>query len=108
MTAVDLSHYVTRAGEGTAHIDLAVDGIDCPACISDIEGGLGRLPGVAAARVNYTLRRVGIDWREGLVDPAALVEVLGRLGYRAYPFAAGAAETAANGELKRLLRALAI
>src|SRR4051794_32530276 len=107
MTAVDLSHYVTRPDAGSAHIDLAIEGIDCAACIHDIEGGLRRLP-IVAARVNFTLRRVAIDWREGAIEPAALVAALGRLGYKAYPFTAGAAETAADAELKRLLRALAI
>src|SRR5215470_5463301 len=107
MTEVDLSHYVARNSEGNAHIDLAVEGIDCAACIWDIESGLRRLP-ILAARVNYTLRRVAIDWREGAVDPTAFVDQLGRLGYRAYPFTLGAAETAANAELRQLLRALAI
>ena len=108
MTAVDLSHYVTPAGDGTAHLDLAVEGIDCAACIGDIEGGLRKLPGVVAARVNYTLRRVGIDWREGSLEPSTLVEALGRLGYPAHPFAARMVETASNAELKRLVRSLAI
>ena len=70
MTAVDLSHFVTRPATARAHLDLAVEGIDCAACIGDIEGGLEELPGVVAARVNYTLRRVGVDWREGALEPA--------------------------------------
>ena len=108
MTAVDLSHYVTPAGDGTAHLDLAVEGIDCAACIGDIEGGLKKLPGVVAARVNYTLRRVGVDWREGALEPASLVDALGRLGYQAHPFAVRTAESVSDAELKRLLRSLAI
>jgi Cu2+-exporting ATPase len=108
MTAVDLSHFVTRAGDGDAHVDLAVEGIDCAACIRDIETGLARLPGMVRARVNYSLRRVAIDWRAGAVEPAAFVEALARLGYKAYPFATGAAEAAADAETRRLLRSLAI
>ncbi len=108
MASIDLSHYVTHAAADSAHIELAVDGMDCAACIRDIEAGLGRLPGIIKARVNYTLRRVAVDWRDGAISPAAIVEALARLGYKAYPFTAGAAEAAADGELKRLLRALAI
>src|SRR5947209_20596323 len=108
MTTDDLSHYVRRSAGGSAHVDLVVEGIDCAACIHDIEAGLGRLPGILAARVNYTLRRVAVDWRDGAIEPAAFVDALDRLGYKAYPFTAGAAETAASAELKRLLRALAI
>src|SRR5260221_7753805 len=108
MTAVDLSHFVTATGERTAHLDLAVGGIDCAACIGDIERGLGRLPGVLTARVNYTLRRVGVDWREGALEPSSLVDALTRLGYAARPFSAQAAETNSTAEFKRLMRALAV
>jgi len=108
MTAIDLSHYVTPGDGGACHIDLAVDGITCAACIGDIEGKLRRLPGVTAARVNYTLSRVGIDWQPGAIDPAALVETLDRSGYRAHPFAARSAESQSDAEMKRLLKALAI
>ena len=108
MAAPDLSHFVTPVGDGTCRIELAVEGIDCAACIGDIEGRLGRMPGVVAARVNYTLRRVGVEWQADLVEPAALVDALDRLGYRAHPFAARSAEIRADAEMKRLLRALAI
>ena len=108
MTAVDLSHFVTVNDEKTGHLDLAVEGIDCAACIGDIEGGLARVPGVLAARVNYTLRRVAVDWREGMLEPAALISALARLGYQARPFSVQAAESASTAELKHLLRALAI
>jgi Cu2+-exporting ATPase len=107
MTAVDLSHFIT-AEDGTAHIDLAVEGIDCAACIGDIEGGLKKVPGVLGARVNYTLRRVGVDWREGALDPSALLDALARLGYRGHPYAAATAETRSSEELKSILKALAI
>ena len=66
------------------------------------------MPGVTGARVNFTLRRVGIDWREGAVEPAALVEALDRGGFRARPFATGAGEAESDAEMKRLLRALAV
>ena len=108
MPAADLSHYVTPTADGACHIDLAVEGMTCAACIGDIEERLKRLPGVTGARVNYTLSRVGIDWRDGALDPAALVDALDRSGYRAHPFAARAVETNSDAEMKRLLRALAI
>jgi hypothetical protein len=49
---LDLSIYVKRQDDGTAHLDLAVEGIDCAACIDEIEGGLCRLPGILDARRN--------------------------------------------------------
>ncbi len=108
MAAVDLSSFVEPGPEGAAHLDFVVEGIDCAACIGDIEGGLRRVPGVTGARVNYTLRRVRIEWQQGLVDPADFIRVLDRLGYQAHPLAAQLTETLASAEMKRLLRALAI
>ena len=108
MTAIDLSHYVTPGGDGACHIDLAVEGITCAACIGDIEERLKRLPGVTAARVNYTLSRVGVDWRDGAIEPATLIETLGRSGYRAHPFSVRTAESQSDAEMRRLLKALAI
>ena len=45
-------------------MDLAVEGVGCAGCIRKIEGGLKRLPGVVEARLNFTNRRLAVDWRE--------------------------------------------
>ncbi len=108
MAAVDFSHYVTDAGDGVSHLDLAVDGIHCAACIGTIEKGLCAVPGVVGARVNYTLRRVGVDWQDGSAEPGALIETLTRLGYRAHPFSTRAVEEDSAEEMRKLLRSLAI
>ncbi len=108
MTAVDLSHYVTSGEDGACHLDLAVEGIHCAGCIGAIERRLKGIPGVTEARVNFTLRRVGVDWREGTVEPASLVDALDKGGFRARPFATGSGEAESDAEMKRLLRALAV
>ena len=72
---LDLSMFVRR-NEGTAHMDLAIEGIGCAACIRKIEGGLKRLPGVVEARVNFTNRRLAVDWRE---DELAAIDVIAAL-----------------------------
>jgi Cu2+-exporting ATPase len=104
----DLSHYVTPLGDGISHLDLAVEGIHCAACIRTIETGLAVLPGVARARVNYTLHRVGIDMREGMIEAAALVQKLGELGYPARPYQAQTVEATTEREMKQLIRSLAV
>lgn len=108
MSAVDLSHYVTQDEKGLSHIDLAVEGINCAGCIGKIERSLSPLAGVTAARVNFTLRRVGVDWREGALDPSLLVETLDRLGYKAHPLAEQKTESESDLELKKLIRAMAV
>jgi P-type Cu2+ transporter len=108
VSATDLSHYVTQGDSGVAHIDLAVEGISCAGCIGKIERNLTELAGVSEARVNFTLRRVGVDWREGALEPAQLVETIERLGYKAHPFVERSAESESDLELKRLIRSLAV
>ena len=97
-TAVDLSRFVRRHDDGTSTLDLAVDGITCAACIGDIEGTLRKLPGLARARVNFTTRRLTVDWQQDKLDPAQIIEDLARIGYRAYPFTADAAEDDAEAQ----------
>ena len=109
MTAgVDLSSFVRHHDDGTARLDLAVDGITCAACIGDIEGALARLPGLLRARLNYTSRRLTVEWAEGSLDPARVLERLSGIGYRAYPFAANEAEDAEAAQARWLLRCLAV
>ena len=86
------------------HTDLSIPGISCGGCIRKIEDALGRLPGVARARVNLSTRRVAVDWRES-EGPPPLGETLTRLGYEAYLH-----EVQADGkdpQLGRFIRALA-
>ena len=109
MTAsVDLSSFVRYHDDGSARLDLAVDGVDCAACIGDIEGALGRLPGLARARLNYTNRRLTVEWTRGALDPASIVERLSGIGYRAYPFAANEVEDAETRQARWLLKCLAV
>lgn len=105
---LDLSIYVKRQDDGTAHLDLAIEGIDCAACIDEIEGGLCRLPGIVDARLNYTNHRLAIEWRDGEVSPASVVEELQRLGYRAHPFQSRLVEEEETRRAKWLLKCLAV
>ncbi|MGO4525396.1 heavy metal translocating P-type ATPase [Microvirga sp. 2MCAF35] len=105
---LDLSIYVTRQGDGTAHLDLAVEGIDCAACIDEIEGGLCRLPGVVDARLNYTNHRLAVEWRDGALSPSHVVEELQRLGYWAHPFRAMLVEEEEARRAQWLLKCLAV
>ncbi|MBZ0163829.1 MAG: cadmium-translocating P-type ATPase [Notoacmeibacter sp.] len=94
-------------GDGICQTDLSVPDMYCGACMVTIEKGLGKLDFVEEARVNLSTRRVMIKWRDGAGDPAALVETLGKLGYKSNLF-----ETSALGEtdarLSELVRSLAV
>jgi len=85
---------------------FTVPGIRCAGCIAKIERGLGEVPGVIAARVNFSAKRVAVQHLPELTDEA-LLSALEQLGFEAQraaenPLAGDDAET------RRLLRALAV
>jgi Cu2+-exporting ATPase len=104
----DLSLFVRREANGTARMDLAVEGVGCAGCIRKIETGLKQVPGVIDARVNFTNRRLAVGWRDKALTASEVIDALGRIGYRAYPFEPGRAETEEARESKWLLRCLAV
>ena len=104
----DFSHYVRDVGSGLSHIDLAVEGVSCAGCMSKIERGLSALPDVTLARVNLTDRRVALEWKEGVLDPARFIDRLAELGYKAYPFEPLRAEAVETEQASFLLRCLGV
>jgi Cu2+-exporting ATPase len=83
---VDLSSFVKRGPDGTAHMEFAVEGVNCAGCIRKIETSLKQLPGVVDARLNFTNRRLAVDWKDAGLAASDVVAELSRIGYRAHPF----------------------
>jgi P-type Cu2+ transporter len=104
----DLSTFVEKTPTGAAHMTLAVDGVGCAGCIRKIETGLMKLPGVIDARLNFTQKRLAVDWCDGETDAARIVQAVEDLGYGAHPFAPARVEAAEERQAKRLLRCLAV
>jgi Cu2+-exporting ATPase len=106
--ALDFEALVTRGKDGSFRLEAAIEGMTCAACIGDIESALRNLPGLIAARVNYTNRRLSLEWRESAFELAGVFERLRRMGYRLHPFELASGERAEEEASKRLLRCLAI
>ncbi|TCT09376.1 Cu2+-exporting ATPase [Tepidamorphus gemmatus] len=104
----DLAGYVTHVDNNTLHMELAVDGVRCAGCMARIERGLSAVPGITRARLNFTNRRLAVDWLDGVLEPGDVVAKVAELGYRAYPFDPGAAAGAEAHESRRLLKAMAV
>src|SRR5215467_16346675 len=104
----DYSHYVKELDAGTAHLDLAVEGVSCAGCMAKIERGLSAIPDVTLARVNLTDRRVALEWKQGTLDPARFIDRLEELGYTAYPYETESAEETEVAESRFLLRCLGV
>lgn len=104
----DFSLYVKHIGPGLSHIDLAIEGISCAGCMSKIERGLSAMPDVTLARVNFTDRRVALEWKQGALDPTRFIDRLAELGYKAHPFEPVRAEAIETEQASFLLRCLGV
>jgi P-type Cu2+ transporter len=105
---LDLSQFVELSDAGAAHMTLAVDGVACAGCIRKIESGLTKLPGVVDARLNFTQRRLAVDWRDNEIGAADIMKALEDIGYHAHPFAPERAEADDSRQAKWLLKCLAV
>ncbi len=103
----DYSIYVRHDG-GNAHMDLAVEGVGCAGCIRKIESGLKAIPGIVDARLNFTSRRLAVDWQERELDAATIVTELERIGYRSHPFEPTRAEAADEIQARWLMKCVAV
>ena len=96
----------SRAVEGgLRQTELSVPDIHCGACVQTIERAVGKLAGVAAARVNLTTRRLTVRWRDD-ASPPPLIETLTGIGYPAH--LGGEAEEVRDPALTGLIRSLAV
>lgn len=106
--ALDFSVFVRHSDDGTARMDLAVEGVGCAGCIRKIEQGLKQIPGVVDARLNFSNRRLAVDWRDADLKASQLIDALERIGYRAHPFQPESVEAEATNHARWLTRCMAV
>ena len=88
--------------------DFAVPDIRCAGCIAKLEQGLVRDKRIAAARVNFTEKRVHLSYMPD-TDMPDLIGAFSTLGFEAHPIGNGPGEADAEAETSReLLRAVAV
>ncbi|QCB55649.1 cadmium-translocating P-type ATPase [Sphingopyxis sp. PAMC25046] len=88
--------------------DFAVPDIRCVGCIAKLEQGLVRDKRIAAARVNFTEKRVHLSYMPD-TDMPDLIGAFSTLGFEAHPIGNGPGEADAEAETSReLLRSVAV
>src|SRR5690606_22250348 len=96
--AIEKAGYQVPAGT----TELAVEGMTCASCVGRVERALQAVPGVAGAAVNLATGRATV---QGSAADEALVEAIGKAGYRATvldPLApAGGGEAAERRDAER-------
>ena len=89
-------------------LQLAIDGIHCAACVQRIERALRAEPGVTAARVNFTTRRLALSWRGPAARAGDFIARLADMGFSARPFDAATLSAADLAQDRFLLRAMGV
>ncbi|MFN3945255.1 MAG: heavy metal translocating P-type ATPase [Allosphingosinicella sp.] len=92
--AVESVGYEVRGGA----VDLAIEGMTCASCVGRVERALAAIPGVRAASVNLATERARVEV-SGAVEPAALIDAVGAVGYDAREL--GGSETDPDAEAER-------
>ncbi len=104
----DWDAYTVADREGNRRIELAVDGITCAACLTDIERGLRRLPGIVSARVNVSNRRTSVVFSPDKITPDAVLERMASIGYPAQPFDPAIRRDNRSAEARELLKCMGV
>jgi Cu2+-exporting ATPase len=107
-TDFDLDAFVVVDANSVASLTLLIENVHCAGCIARIERHLKSLSGVVDARVNFSTRRVRIEWLNGQANPDDFLRTLEEIGYPARPFDASTADRAGAREERELLRCLAV
>jgi Cu2+-exporting ATPase len=90
-------------------LDLSLPAIHCAGCIAGVERTLMAEPGVAAARVNLTLKRVAVTAEDAPGTEARLIAALARRGFEARPLDSAALEaTRTDAEGRDLLARIGV
>ncbi len=94
------------APETLPHSEFSVPGMRCAGCISKIETGLALQPGIAAARVNFTAKRVSVTHMPEMTKPD-LIAAFGAIGFEAVPLDS-ALNLGTSADSHALVKAMAV
>jgi P-type Cu2+ transporter len=103
----DLEAFVIKDADGLHAMDFAVEGIKCAGCMRTIETSVDKIPGIARARLNLTLKRLHVAW-ESEAQPDLVMAALKENGFTAHPFDPHGTDIESERESKYLLRCLGV
>lgn len=106
--AADLAGFLRRGADGRASLDVLVPDVRCAGCLGKVERAVAALPGVTAARVNLTQKRLTVEFASTAADPGDVIAALERLGYPATPYDPAQARDVHDREGRQLIMALAV
>jgi Cu2+-exporting ATPase len=100
----DLSAYQPVVGpDGSAEVDVAIEGIRCASCVWLNERVLQRTPGVLSARVSYATHRARIRYAAAAIALPAVLARVQAAGYQPRPWRESEQAQARDREVRDLL-----
>jgi Cu+-exporting ATPase len=100
---VDLLAAIRGTGftPGIAHTRLAVKGVTCASCVTEVERGLAQTPGVLSASVNLVGSEADVVYEPRLIDFEGLTRAIEASGYQAAEAPAASDESIDRQEQER-------
>lgn len=100
--------YVRESADGRKALSLIVPDITCAGCITRVEGAVKSIAVIEQARVNFSTKRLNVEWTGGAEVADEVIETLAARGYKAAPFTADGAASADDAAMTLLLRSLGV
>ena len=95
--------FSTEVADGLRQVTFTLDGIHCAACVWLIEKLPQIVPGVIAAKLNWSKRTVAVTWQTESVQLSSIAQKLNQLGYTPFPFRENESEQQRQRENRRQL-----
>ena len=83
------ARYVQIAADGTAQIELALEGVHCASCVWLIERVPLLVPGTISAVLDVRQSRATVRWDAGATTLSTIASMLDALGYTPHPYRGG-------------------
>jgi len=80
----DLSEFCENLNNDNWRVELIIEGIHCMSCVSRIENSLHKIKGLNKVNVHLTSNHTIIEWNNNLVKLPMLVEIIHKLGFKAF------------------------
>lgn len=99
---------VTEDIDHVKNLNLLVEGVHCAGCIQKIESRIARESHVKFVRLNFSTRRLTIQWNGDNLDANGFVDDITRLGYKVEPYNPSRERQSAEEEGKFLLMCIGV
>ncbi|HRK98175.1 MAG TPA: heavy metal translocating P-type ATPase [Alphaproteobacteria bacterium] len=104
----DFSAYVEYNEHGKPAMVLMVDGVHCAACIQKVESALHKIPHVTYGRLNFSTKRLRVEWDGSVQLANDLAQAIRHQGYNVYPYDPKAIQSESDEEERQLQLCLGV